>query len=99
MASFEFLHSLKLISRKIWVEEKSWNCVPYSVENDKIISVARNYFKLFAFSVVLLNKTDLVNKDEINQIKSAIKILNPEAEIATTQYSKVDLNTVVNTNM
>ena len=49
--------------------------------------------------MVLLNKTDLVNKDEINQIKSAIKILNPEAEIATTQYSKVNLNTVVNTNM
>ena len=47
--------------------------------------------------MILLNKTDLVKKDEINQIKSAIKILNPKADIATTHYSKVNLNTVINT--
>ena len=56
------------------------------------------YFSEYLFfSVVLLNKTDLVKKDEINQIKSAIKVLNPKADIATTQYSKVNLDTVINT--
>ena len=55
------------------------------------------HFNIFVFSVVLLNKTDLVKKDEINQIKSAIKILNPKADIKTTQYSKVNLDTVINT--
>ena len=47
--------------------------------------------------MVLLNKTDLVTEKEINQIKSAVKVLNPKASIATTHYSKVELNDVVKT--
>ena len=51
----------------------------------------------FIFSVVLLNKTDLVKEKEINQIKSAVKILNPNASISTTKHSKIDLNDVLRT--
>ena len=47
--------------------------------------------------MVLLNKTDLVTEKEINQIKSAVKVLNPKASISTTHYSKVDMNDVVKT--
>ena len=53
----------------------------------------------FTFSVVLLNKTDLVKEDEINKIKAAVKVLNPKANVATTLYSRVELKSVMQTGM
>ena len=49
--------------------------------------------------MVLLNKTDLVGKDEINKIKAAVKVLNPKAKVDTTLFSKVELKEVMRTGM
>jgi G3E family GTPase len=48
-------------------------------------------------SVVLLNKMDLVSKDDINKIKRAVNVLNPNAIITTTEHSKIKMNKVVRT--
>ena len=52
---------------------------------------------ILIFSVVLLNKTDLVTETEVNKIHYAVKTLNPKANIYKTQHSKVELKTVMKT--
>jgi len=49
--------------------------------------------------VVLLNKTDLVNTDQVDKIKRAVTLLNPTAKVSSTQQSKVELKDVVRTNL
>jgi G3E family GTPase len=50
-------------------------------------------------NVVILNKTDLVTQDELNQLRSIVSQLNRYAKIITSSYSKVDLKEVLNTNL
>jgi G3E family GTPase len=49
-------------------------------------------------NVILLNKTDLVEKNALLEITNLIQALNPKAKIIETSYSKVDLNLIINTN-
>merc|ERR1719336_543970 len=48
-------------------------------------------------NVILLNKTDLVSKDQLNRVCAIVKKLNPAAKVLTTLYSNVDPNEVINT--
>ncbi len=50
-------------------------------------------------NIILINKTDLVSKESLEELKAIIHSLNPEAKIITTSQSKVDLNEVINTNL
>ncbi|WP_075342143.1 GTP-binding protein [Tenacibaculum agarivorans] len=50
-------------------------------------------------NVILLNKTDLVSKENLELLSAIIQKLNPEARIIPTSQSKVDLNEVINTNL
>ena len=50
-------------------------------------------------NVILLNKIDLVNEQELRNIYDIINKLNPEAKIISTNHSKVDFNQVINTGM
>lgn len=50
-------------------------------------------------NVILLNKTDLVSKENLEELKAIIQKLNPEAKIIMTDHSNVDLNEVINTNL
>jgi G3E family GTPase len=47
--------------------------------------------------VIVLNKTDLVGQNDLNDVLGLVKRLNPEAKIICTQNSKVDLADVLNT--
>ena len=49
-------------------------------------------------NVVIINKISLVNEEILDKIKGFIKTVNPSCEILTTNYSKVPLNKVLNTN-
>jgi len=49
--------------------------------------------------VILLNKTDLVSEEEMNNIHAVVKKLNPAAKILKTKYSKVDPNDVMGTGL
>lgn len=49
--------------------------------------------------MVLLNKVDEVSSEELAKIKAVIKQLQPVASIIETNYSKVDLDKILDTNM
>ena len=50
-------------------------------------------------NVILINKTDLVSKDELKLITSLIKGLNIKAKILKTTNSKLSLDNVMNTGL
>lgn len=49
--------------------------------------------------VLILNKTDLLNQDEIGQLEGILKTFNPRAKIVHSQFSKVPLDAVMNTGL
>ena len=49
--------------------------------------------------IVLLNKVSLLNKDELNKVKLAIKALQPHAQIIEADYCDVDIDKLVDTNL
>lgn len=50
-------------------------------------------------NVILINKTDLVEPVEADQLEAVIRRLNPEAKILRTVRSEVDLKEVINTGL
>ncbi|WMJ88028.1 CobW family GTP-binding protein [Anaerocolumna sp. MB42-C2] len=49
-------------------------------------------------SLILLNKCDLLTKEQLGEVKEIIKILQPEAKIFETKYSKVEYDDIVSHN-
>lgn len=47
--------------------------------------------------ILILNKTDAVQEEELQQLRRILKALNPEAEVIETQYSAIPLKKVLNT--
>lgn len=50
-------------------------------------------------NVILINKTDLVTKQQLEELKAIINSLNPEAKVIFTKQSNVALNNVINTGL
>lgn len=50
-------------------------------------------------NVVILNKIDLISKDELETVKAIIRGLNAKAKIIETTLSQVDLNEVMDTGL
>lgn len=50
-------------------------------------------------NILLLNKTDLMKKEEIEKLTSILKTLNPDALIKTSIYGKVALDQLLDTNL
>ena len=49
--------------------------------------------------IVLLNKTSLVSKEELRRVKMAIKALQPSAKIIESDFCKVDINELIDTDL
>ena len=49
--------------------------------------------------VVLLNKASEISSEELRRVKLAIKALQPVAEIIETDYCKVDIDELIDTNL
>lgn len=49
-------------------------------------------------NVIVLNKIDEVSKDELNAVRKVIKTLQPTAKIIETNYAKVEVGEIMNTN-
>ena len=47
---------------------------------------------------IILNKVDELSEDERNKVKAIIRTLQPKAEIIETNYGKVDVSKILNTN-
>ncbi|MEO1162542.1 MAG: GTP-binding protein [Chloroflexota bacterium] len=69
-----------------------------SEEDDRTISDLLIDQVEFA-NVILLNKTDLVSEDKLNELEAAIRKLNPDAKLLRTQNSAIDMDEIVNTGM
>lgn len=50
-------------------------------------------------NVIVLNKSDLIEKNQLGVLKATIKKLNPKAEIISSTFGKVDPNAILNTNL
>ncbi len=50
-------------------------------------------------NVIILNKIDLVSKDELETVKAIIRALNTKARVIETTLSEVDLDEVINTGL
>jgi len=50
-------------------------------------------------NVILLNKIDLVNNEDVSELKAVIHKLNPDARIFETDHSMIPLNEVLDTNL
>lgn len=49
--------------------------------------------------VIVLNKTDLLNTEEIGRLEGILKSFNPRAKIVHSQFSKVPLGRIMNTGL
>ena len=49
-------------------------------------------------NVIVLNKVDEVTPEQLEEVKKVIKALQPTAKILETNYAKVDVGEVINTN-
>lgn len=49
--------------------------------------------------IILLNKTDLVTKEQLQELTAIIKSLNPVAKIIPTTFGKVPPSTILNTGL
>jgi G3E family GTPase len=50
-------------------------------------------------NVIIVNKASLIDKDELQQVISVIKGLNPTAKLHITDYSQVELKEILNTGL
>jgi G3E family GTPase len=50
-------------------------------------------------NVIVLNKTDLVSKDNLKLLEGLIRKLNPDARIIKTSHSKVEAKDILNTKL
>ena len=50
-------------------------------------------------NVIILNKTDLVSKQDLGVLKAAVQKLNPSAKIIESSYSKVNPSDILNTGL
>lgn len=50
-------------------------------------------------NVILINKADLVSTEHLSQLKSLIHHLNPEARIIESEFGKVSLDNILDTNL
>lgn len=50
-------------------------------------------------NIIVLNKTDLVNREDIDELKAVVQKLNPEAKIIESVFSNVSLNELLNTHL
>ena len=49
-------------------------------------------------NTIIINKIDEVSTEELNSVKAVIKALQPQAKIIETNYAKVDVKEIIDTN-
>lgn len=50
-------------------------------------------------NIIVLNKTDLVTKENLGVLKATLKKINPSAKIIESIYSKIDSKEIINTGL
>lgn len=76
---------------------RSRNITDIDGDNRSIVNLLNDQIE-FA-NVIVLNKTDLVSKDELAMLKAIIRRLNAEARIIDSSFGNVSLNNILNTGL
>lgn len=50
-------------------------------------------------NIIILNKIDLVSKEELDLVKNILKKLNPEAKLITSEFGKVSIDEILNKSL
>lgn len=50
-------------------------------------------------NVIVVNKADRVNAEDLGRLRAILATLNPEAKVLTAEYGKVELDNVLNTGL
>ena len=50
-------------------------------------------------NTIIINKVDDISKEELKKVEAVIKALQPNAKIIETNYAKVDVKEILNTNL
>lgn len=82
----EFLAELDTASQKISEEENQ--------DDADIINLVMDQIEFC--NLILLNKCDLLNREQLDQVKRVIRQLQPEAELLETTYGKTDVSKILN---
>ena len=77
------------------LQERGWHAVE---EDERNISHLLCDQVEFA-NVIVLNKCDLVSRDELAQISQVIQMMNPAAKLIKSTYSSVPVDTVLGTGL
>jgi G3E family GTPase len=70
-----------------------------NIENDERTIVNLLVDQVEFANVIILNKTDLITKSELEILTASIKKLNPLAKILNSEFGKVDLKSIINTGL
>jgi G3E family GTPase len=71
-----------------------------AVSQDDTRSIANLLIEQIEFAnVIVLNKSDLIQEAGLIELKAILNRLNPSAKIILSNYSKVDLKEIINTNL
>lgn len=84
----DYMESAALVSRGLELNEGD----PRTI-SDLLISQVE-----FA-NVIIVNKTDLISKNDLNRLTKILQHLNPEARIVRSKFGLVDLNKILNTGL
>jgi G3E family GTPase len=88
---------VSVVDAKRMVDEftKGSDLLNENIEEDDIENLVIQQIEFC--DIIILNKIDEVTKDELGNVKTVIKALNPKAEILETNYAKVDLDEILDT--
>ena len=50
-------------------------------------------------NIIVLNKTDEISEEELAEVRAVIRSIQPKAKIIETNYAKVDIDDILNTNL
>ncbi|MCI6266882.1 MAG: GTP-binding protein [Erysipelotrichaceae bacterium] len=50
-------------------------------------------------NIIILNKVSDISKEELEEVKAVIRSIQPQAKIIETDYAKVNINEILNTNL
>lgn len=50
-------------------------------------------------NVIVVNKTDLLSKDQVGELKAVLKKMNPKAKVFESNFSKIDPKMILNTGL
>ncbi len=83
-------------ARLVYEFESGENLVQENIDDEDIENLLIQQIEFC--NTIILNKVDAISKEQLNKVKAVIKALQPVAKIIETNYAKVDVKEIIDTN-